>query len=450
MNESIEVQQLGDDGRIKVDIFDSVFNNFSTEKPVITLETVAIESIIVPPRVRKKGYGGLKSAVSHFGVLVPPIVMKTMSNKHILINGGRTLFAAGKSGYANVTCVVYDYKDKKEAKKLIFILELLTNMHESYSVEEVWDASKRLQSQMSGVNYDVIEYFLHLRPGEYTKLAEVITCTEIEMLETVEQLKAGSLTIEQAYKKLEAYRKKLTKNDLLENMDNMDFGLSDDAYSDAVQALQNASDNYRKNTLDDETQSNLLNAFKQDTNNIETMNLDSLNRTEDIKKTVAQDTKSRHPIDPTIRRSRLIKDDNTCQCCGVGGEQHMYILDFHHVVPVMLGGKDHVDNGITLCLNCHQLVHLYASGDLPTLSSDLTEAEQVKFKKIFILGNVIIDGLKQRGMNGKDYKKVENPHLVGRKYPGTLMKAHKQAGAMPVENAPDKVPEPEDRGITIG
>lgn len=435
---SVSVQESTDNGRVKVDIFSDIFNNFSTERPIVTLETVAIENIIVPPRVRKKGYGGLKSAVTHFGVLVPPIVMKTMSNKFILINGGRTLYAAGKQGYAEVTCIVYDYKDKKEAKKLVFILELLTNMHEGYTIEEVWDASQKLQSQMTNVNYEVIEYFLHLRPGEYTKLVDLMNCTDVEMLETIEQLKNGVLSIEQAYKKLEAYRKKLTKNDLLENMDNMEFNLSDDAYSDTVRALQNAADSYRKNTLDDETQHNLLSSFVNTVDNIGDLELDSLNRMGEIKKTEVQDTRSRREIDPAIRKARLARDENTCQCCGTGGEAHIYILDFHHVIPVMLGGKDSVDNGRTLCLNCHSLVHLYSTGDL-SVPDKLTPEDELKFKKIFTLGNVIVDGLKQRGMTGKDYKKIENPHLVGRKYPGVLKSAHDKARAIDLTGISESV-----------
>ena len=51
---SVSVQESTDNGRVKVDIFSDIFNNFSTERPIVTLETVAIENIIVPPRVRKR------------------------------------------------------------------------------------------------------------------------------------------------------------------------------------------------------------------------------------------------------------------------------------------------------------------------------------------------------------------------------------------------------------
>lgn len=51
-----------------------------------------------------------------------------------------------------------------------------------------------------------------------------------------------------------------------------------------------------------------------------------------------------------ITYSELIKqrDNYTCQECGSKEE-----LETHHKIPLVLGGKHHFDNIITLCKKCH-------------------------------------------------------------------------------------------------
>lgn len=42
------------------------------------------------------------------------------------------------------------------------------------------------------------------------------------------------------------------------------------------------------------------------------------------------------------------------QCCNCGSKKE---LEYHHVVPVSLGGKDVNSNIICLCYPCHQKIH---------------------------------------------------------------------------------------------
>lgn len=42
------------------------------------------------------------------------------------------------------------------------------------------------------------------------------------------------------------------------------------------------------------------------------------------------------------------------QCCNCGSTQE---LEYHHVVPISLGGKDSNSNIVCLCYPCHQKIH---------------------------------------------------------------------------------------------
>lgn len=59
---------------------------------------------------------------------------------------------------------------------------------------------------------------------------------------------------------------------------------------------------------------------------------------------------------------RLVKerDDNTCQSCGL---HEPIIVTAHHITAVTDGGaKFDINNGITLCPNCHALEHAISKG----------------------------------------------------------------------------------------
>lgn len=42
------------------------------------------------------------------------------------------------------------------------------------------------------------------------------------------------------------------------------------------------------------------------------------------------------------------------QCCNCGSTQE---LEYHHVVPISLGGKNNNSNIVCLCYSCHQKIH---------------------------------------------------------------------------------------------
>jgi len=53
-----------------------------------------------------------------------------------------------------------------------------------------------------------------------------------------------------------------------------------------------------------------------------------------------------------FREKVLIRDNYTCQICG-----NKKNLEVHHIIPRSKGGTNVVENGITLCKNCHKAVH---------------------------------------------------------------------------------------------
>ncbi len=60
-----------------------------------------------------------------------------------------------------------------------------------------------------------------------------------------------------------------------------------------------------------------------------------------------------------LRKKTYKRDNYTCQRCGYNPEKHTYTvpLQAHHIIPRSRGGKDSLDNLITLCRRCHGVQH---------------------------------------------------------------------------------------------
>lgn len=48
------------------------------------------------------------------------------------------------------------------------------------------------------------------------------------------------------------------------------------------------------------------------------------------------------------------RDNHTCQNCGNVAPKKIIA---HHIVPIELGGKDDINNGISFCILCHLHIH---------------------------------------------------------------------------------------------
>jgi hypothetical protein len=86
-----------------------------------------------------------------------------------------------------------------------------------------------------------------------------------------------------------------------------------------------------------------------------------LHRNEDGAATASQ--QNRASVPPGVRRQVLARDHHRCRMRGCGQTR---FLEVHHLVPRKAGGKNNLDNLVTLCASCHRLVHeLFLKGNLP-------------------------------------------------------------------------------------
>lgn len=265
----------------------------------------------------------------------------------------------------------------------------------------------------------MIEYLLQLNSGEYTKLKDILNDDDEEI---VSKLFDGVYTIEMAFKKLEQRRKK----ESAEEKDNKKAAkVYEDEAESGADTIVGAGDeaNADEALTDEEIKSLSFSVSELDDETDEESSLDEM--VEDGKhmdgfEPNKQDYKDRERLDPTLRRAVLARDNNTCRCCLMSGQEYTEIFDVHHIVEVYLGGSDDIDNLVTLCTCCHKLVHLYARGELQIRpESELSDDEQVKFKKIVKLGKVIRKGMQMKGMKKDELKKVDKADTIGRTKPGT-------------------------------
>lgn len=73
----------------------------------------------------------------------------------------------------------------------------------------------------------------------------------------------------------------------------------------------------------------------------------------------------------TIRNAARLRDRGLCCNCGQHGDHT------HHIVPLSVGGQDVLSNVVTICSDCHGLVHGRNFGD----HKQLTRAGQAKARE---------------------------------------------------------------------
>lgn len=428
----------GDSSLSEVDIQD---NSFTDEFGNIVvqdkdgenfkLEYIPIQNIVVPNKRARKdaGVDELVTSIKNTGLLCPIVVAPLATEgTYVLIKGKRRLLALAKTGRKEIPCIV----NTKIRTTEIPIIEVLYNHYRSYNIKEIIDYIEYLEKE-KGINCgDTIEYLLQLNSGDYAKLKDVLTDNDPDI---VNPLLQGQSTIDKAFKALEKRRKNETKEQQQQDKAEKVFG---EPTESGLSGVKDSGEDAGECNLTDEEIKDL---------NVSLNNLDEEDKSldemvEDGKQMEGfeahqQDTKHREHMDPAIRKAILARDNNTCRCCELGGESYLYQLDTHHVVPVFLGGKDEVDNGVTLCVLCHSLVHSWSTGDLqiPKSKSEeelkklsteekvLYDFEQRRFKRVIKLGNYIREGMKVKGIKRDQLKKATYEANPGRNKPGQGQKA---------------------------
>lgn len=415
------------------DTGDIVVMNDSDGDDAFELKYIDISNIVIVKMIRKaRNVNSMTRSIRATGLLSPVVVGLTATEGiYVLLDGFIRLLGCAKSGKKTVPCVI----NKKISTKDIPIVAAMYNKRQAYNMGEIVDYIEYLEKEKGIMNASMIEYLLQMNSGDYTKLKDIL---EDDDEEIVSKLFDGVFTIEQAFKKLEQRRKKETaeeredrqsaqvygnaeKNGIAEIDGSGEQGDGEPLSAEQIQNLTvNASD------LDNSVEDSSISKMIEDDNNIKGFQPHK------------QNVNEREYIDPAIRKATLARDNFTCACCKRGGEQYVDILDFHHIMPVFLGGVDSVDNGIMLCVACHRLVHLYSTGDLhidtALLESgydsldeahklrfpneQIYEDEKMRFKRIIKLGSVIRKGIAERGLSREQYKK-EHPNTgIGRRKPG--------------------------------
>ena len=418
---------ISDSGNIVVqDAYDDAENGFE-------LKYVDIDKIAITNRIRNlESVEGLVQSIQSTGLLRPVVVAPTATEGlFVLLDGLRRIQACARAGKNRVPCVINNRVSTPE----IPILEAMYNQAKKYSIKEQIAYIDYLEKQKGIMNPAMIEYLLQMNSGDYTKLKDILNDNDEDI---VQKLYEGVYDIATAFKKLEQRRKKESAEEKENKKAAKVYGNAEESGIDQVEGAGEDADggelteeqiknlNINLSGMDEEVEDADLSTMVE-----EDKQLDGY---EDHKQKVGE----REYIDPAIRKATMARDNSTCRCCKRGGEQYVDILDLHHVLPVYLGGVDSVDNSVMLCVACHRLVHLYATGDLNIQEALLKNSydelneeqknryeneeifldEQNRFKRIIYLGSKIRKAAVQKGLNREQFKKEHSNAGIGRRKPG--------------------------------
>lgn len=413
---------IDSNGKVKVMNPDDTSNIDTFELALLEYKNIATAR-----RIRKsKSVEDLFQSIKSTGLLYPIVVAPTATEGiYVLIDGYRRILACARAGIKKVPAIV----NKKVNTTEVPVIEALYNHRRSYTIEEMIDYIDYLEKELGILSSSLIEYLLQMDNGDYSKLKDILADDDEDI---VTKLLEGQFTISQAFKALEKRRAKESKEE-------KDLKKAAKVYGDVeesgAEVLSGTGETGDGDGLSDEEIEQLSINPKDLDEGLEEASLNEM--LEDGKNTPGfeahkQKVGEREYIDPIIKKTVLARDDFTCACCKRGGESFVDALDYHHIIPVFLGGKDTPENGVTLCLTDHRLVHLYAVGDLH-LPPEKTEAEleeltederviykdeQMRFKRIVRLGQTIREGMAKQGMSRDQFKKEHPVGSIGRNKPG--------------------------------
>lgn len=392
------------------------------------IKVISYKNIAIAKRIRSgKSVEDLIQSVKSTGLLNPimvaPLATKDM---YVLIDGYRRILACARAGITEIPAVV----NNKIKTTEIPIVEAMYNHKKPYTMQDTIDYIEYLEKEKGLTNPSLIEFLMDFDNGDYSKLKDILADDDEDI---VSKLVAGQMTIAQAFKALEKRRSKESKEEKDVKKAAKVYGDEEESGANEIADIGETGD--EESALTDEQLEELaINPTELD-EGLDEQSLDSMvQESNDTPGFEAHQQKvgEREYIDPVIKRTVLARDNFTCACCKRGGESYVDSLDYHHILPVFLGGKDTPENGVALCVLCHRLVHLFSTGDLhlPKEKTEeeisemedeeriIYEDEQKKFKRIVKLGDVIRKGMAQKGINREQFKKEHSNAQIGRRKPG--------------------------------
>ena len=437
----------------------SVMDNSQTRNSFELIDELPLEKLVIAgKRIRQRSsVTSLSQSIKQTGLLMPIVVAPTMTQgTYVLVHGFRRVVAMMSAGSTTVPAIV----NKRIKSSEISIVEALYNQYTPYTMRECADFIKYLETERGIMSPSMFEMLLQWNSGDYSKYKDIMDDNDPDI---VEKLFGGEFTIAQAFQALEKRRKKESRE---EKQNKTTAKAYDSEQVEQAEGLLDTGSEVEQDGegLTEEQISDLMIDPMKLGDDLSDKSLDEMveaGAKMEGYEPHKQDWKNRERIDPAIRKAVMARDNNTCQCCKKGGPDYVDILDLHHIVEVFLGGEDSVANSITLCLNCHKQVHLYAHGKLTipkTLTAEeldneaqkalldentkreaagaaaITEQsliddfklryrmkyleEQDRYKRVVKLGNIIREGLRQKGMSKEQAAKDYPIDSIGRLKPG--------------------------------
>lgn len=396
-------------------------DKFTLERKTIRISDIGYSEFT--KRGRQRTVTGLTQTVKELGVLSPIHVMTTETDdedeggfKYILVDGMRRVFAAIKNGMTEIEAIVWDFKDKDFGSDLTLALGLMINRQQKRQWSEIWDLYRILELQ-SAITPGTLEFLLQLESGDAMKLKDVMLC---EYSEVKEALLSGEKSLDAAYKMLTKLRKEedqLAKDDAT--------GFSDTV--EPAEEFKGDSASGSEGQLSDQDVMELLEM-------VDSIDDDDVSG-EDFNDMVTQEdgyadqqkVGERHPLDPALRQAVLARDDFTCKCCGmrmIG--VRLGLIAVHHILPVHTGGKDTLENLTTLCLACHQVLHVCERNGGTIMMSekdfnDLLPSEKTSLKRALKLARIAIEADKRKGLSKEKVAELTKD-VLRHPMPGTGLK----------------------------
>lgn len=388
---------------------------------------------------RKQTYKGLTQSVKELGILTPIHVVYTegyksyleeggdpfawtkegYGDKYILLDGFRRVWAGLTNKMTECMAIIWDFDDMDLAMELLVPLSLMLNKVQRRDWQETWHLYQVLESA-SMMTPATLEYLLQLEPGDAMKLRDV-------MLGEYDDVKADlisrSKTLQQAYNALQKLRKEEDRLSLDDRR-----GLSEVEGSDPV--VGDVTGGSGQLTYDEVK--SLLEFDETDLNNISDEDFIELaGKAEDG---VEIDRRKGEDIPRELKQAALARDNFSCQVSGYGLDTGvplniaLGLLQVHHIIPLYLGGKNVLDNLVTLRMDIHTQLHIFEryGGKIPLTPEVFRELPE-DFKRdihgAMRFAKVIVDEAKRQGRSIMDRSIQEASRRASAfKMPGTDFK----------------------------
>jgi len=321
-------------------LFDTTGNPIELQiNGTLSIEILKLADIFIPPRTRKNDKEEmieLEKSIQQWG-LIEPLHVIPYKGKYIIASGVRRYIAMTNLRMEEAPCII----DTTRKKDIIRYVEVISNGVKRYKFLELMDFGAYIEKKQPILKSEVIENILGMEPGDYLKAKYIQTMDEFGVLGEVI---LGKKSIKEGFKKIEKELAKLDK----EKMEQAEKHIE-----------TNPDGTYDYNSLQ----------------------LEPANE---------QTTKDRQPLPRHVVDRIRARDGHTCQSCGLGFYQPELtsVFETHHVVPVHNHGNDDDNNLLTVCSNCHKIVHAYADSKFNPPENRLSH-----YTNIILLGNIIKTGL---------------------------------------------------------